>query len=528
MTAVSRWIEYPVNPDSKKAPRIYDGGNSGVGRRAYSRSTSTSTDKFTITAGVNDQITVNLGSGAREMTLISGTNIDGRILARYIQEQVHKDAETAGMPDAYKMFQCEFITDHNQGGSFYAWSGQLGGGSCSIGAGTNDARATLGWDTASEVGGDGNKTYTGSPNGGSVDITVSGTYYGQFDDVYTLVISDTATISGVTAVPGGGNTYNGTVSVGGFWNSTLDTTYIITVTTSGTGYTVDGGSGNVPTFTVAADGISDSNSNPVEILHANTWYPVGNVAATRGEGLFVKWDDDVPFGNGDTWTIECLAPTGGNKSSDGAAKMVISSRRGDNDWTPRATGISQQSIGVKGVTVAFDNGTLFEGNEYHVICRGPQPTSWGVSNLNFGNVTVSTESAIKVVLFELMSGAESMSTVKFGLNSHGTFSHHDQGNYDTMFRFGTCGAGQSRGGTPDYEWYSGVDANELSADSQPSTHLHRTVADMPVVASADQSYSIGNYQGGLTSDLIWLGIKLGASETGSNSTIAYRMYFDYA
>jgi hypothetical protein len=47
-----------------------------------------------------------------------------------------------------------------------------------------------------------------------------------------------------------------------------------------------------------------------------------------------------------------------------------------------------------------------------------------------------------------------------------------------------------------------------------------------VVTNADDSESVGNF--GLVSDPMWVNIKLGSAETGSNSTINLRTYLDYS
>jgi len=164
---------------------------------------------------------------------------------------------------------------------------------------------------------------------------------------------------------------------------------------------------------------------------------------------------------------------------------------------------------------------------YEVMCRPPQPDNYGITQLNYGNVTVSTESPVKAVAFEIMSGAYELSSIKFGLQSHGTFSYHDGAN--TKFRFGTVGPGNNAGsGDLDgLEWRTDVLAGDIDDDTPPA-FLFATEDDLAEVASADLSEDIGNTQIYLQSDPIWLCILLGANETGANSTINYRLYFDYS
>jgi hypothetical protein len=130
-------------------------------------------------------------------------------------------------------------------------------------------------------------------------------------------------------------------------------------------------------------------------------------------------------------------------------------------------------------------------------------------------------------MFEIYSGAVEMSTVKFGLQSHGSFSHHNSGNNDTKFRFGTVGPSNTAGTSPTngVEWYPNIAAADIDSDTPP-TYLHSTEDNLSVVSDADNSESIGNV--GLMSDPIWMNIKLGSSETGANSSINKRMYYDYS
>ena len=153
-------------------------------------------------------------------------------------------------------------------------------------------------------------------------------------------------------------------------------------------------------------------------------------------------------------------------------------------------------------------------------------------------MTVSTTSALKTVWFELISGAVSMSTVKFSLQSDGTFSHHAQGDLDTFFRFGTCGAGNDAIGTGstendqvefavDSDGAGRIVAGDIDDDSSP-IYLNATKENLLVVSSADNAETIGNYLDAVVSDFIWVAIELGANETGANSTINYRMFFDFS
>jgi len=289
------------------------------------------------------------------------------------------------------------------------------------------------------------------------------------------------------------------------------------------------GTGNVPTLSWASTGNVD-NGGPIELLYPNYWYMLGT------KGLMVKFSDAVFNSCDPAWTIACNAvqyAEGSNTSAPaGTAKYYWGSDRGDNasaTYTTSSTSFTQ--LGARGLYIKFTGTTNFNaGDEFYILCQPPQPKSYDISNLNYGNVTVSTESNVKTVMFEIASGAIEISTVKFGLQNHGTFQHHNEGNDDTKFRFGTVGPGNTAGSAPISlrEWRSSVTASDISSDTPPS-YLYATKENLAVVADADNSEVIGgSTYYGMVADPIWLGIRLGASEVGANSTINYRIFFDYS
>jgi hypothetical protein len=156
--------------------------------------------------------------------------------------------------------------------------------------------------------------------------------------------------------------------------------------------------------------------------------------------------------------------------------------------------------------------------------------------MSYGNVTVTTNSAVKVHQFEIMSGARVLSNCKFSLQNHGTFSHHDAGNDDTEFHFGTVGPGNRAdhsilGAESGVEWRASVAATDIAADKTGGntgapTFLWASKDNLTVVADADSAEEVGNV--GLASDAIFTAIQLGSAETGANSSINYRLYFDYS
>ena len=522
MAAVTRWVEYSTTSVGNYGTG--GGTQEGVGTRAYSLATGASyADSFNIGEG-NNRLYVNLEGDSSYVTLTSGTGLDPRFVARDVTEKLHNLGKTA---TAYTQATC--VWENNR---LKLYTGSTGStAAVTVVSGTNTAHLELGWGTKTEVGGSNNNPATGSMNQYDGGVTVSGTYGGFFDEEYTVIISNAWGIS--APVKGGSNTYTGTITTGGHFNHAANITYTINIgTTNGT--TVGGGSGNVPVMTWTSTGGVDDSTGDIELLYSDYYYKVGT------KGLMVKFTDAVfshcPVGT-PAWTIECLYPqyTHGTNTQGaaGSAQYVWGSNRGDssgnNPITTSSTGFTR--LGSRGLYIRFTGSNLFKaGDQFKVICTGIQPQSYDITNLNYGNVTVSTESSVKCVMFEILSGAVELSTVKFGLQNHGSFQHHLANNSDTFFRFGTVGARQKAGASPidGIEWRSGIIAADISNDIPPS-YLYATEDNLAVVDNADDSESIGaSGFFGMTSDLMFLNIKLGTSEVGANSSIEYRIYFDYS
>jgi hypothetical protein len=345
----------------------------------------------------------------------------------------------------------------------------------------------------------------GAPNGNSEInnyITVSGTYNGFFDEIYHIVINKEVSIQ--TPSKDGTNDYQGTITTGGVYdNSSSAITYYINISALN-GTTMGAGTGSVPTMSWTSTGNAD-DGGPVELLYANYWYKVG----TRG--LMVKFTDAVFNTCTPGWTIVCnkveYAQGLNSSAAVGVAKFVWGSSRGDDSTQAYDTSTGWTALGTRGVQVSFQSplsADLSAGDEFFVICTPPQP-SYNITNLNYGNVTVSTDSPIRNVMFEIMSGAVEISTVKFGLQNHGSFSHHGEGGGDTEFRFGTVGPGNNAGTAGGYEWYPNVTASDISDGSDlPPSWLHAINHALDVVSDADSSESVGvSTFAGMVADPIW-------------------------
>jgi hypothetical protein len=537
MSAVTRWVEYPIDGGGEAS--VVSQGLGGIGQRGYSMATgATDKDMFSIGAG-NNRLYVNFDGQAPSpstpyVTLTSGVDLDPRFVARDITERLHNLGRGT---EAYDFAQC--VWENNR---LRLYSGTLGNSSSVVVvSGSQTAHLELGWGTQTNPGGT-NNNLTGSTNDdGGYDggILVSGTYNGFFDEEYTIVVGHEGTIN--AELKGGSNNYTGTMTVGGVYNANESITYTIFINVqdgaNGGGTTMGGGIGNVPRMTWSSSTGTDDCPSPVDLLYPNYWYKVGT------KGLMVKFSDAVfshcPDVDEYAWTVACdksvnAFPGGNTFGSPGSAYYLYGSTRGDDSGDSSvlsATAGNYTQLGSRGLSIAFTSTAgLHATDEFRVICKPPQPKSYDITNLNYGNVTVSTEAPVKAVIFEIMSGAIEMSTVKFGLQSHGTFEHHNENNDDTFFRFGTVGPGNTAGSNPvdGLEWREGVLASDISNDVAPS-YLAGTKENLNVVSDADDSESIGasSYMG-MTSDPIWLNIKLGASEVGANSTINYRIFFDYS
>ena len=519
MSAVTRWVQYDI---SEAGVGGTGGGTwGGRGTRGYSHATASVDDTFNI-GTTNNRLYLKIDSVPAShlgITLASGVDLDPRFVAKDVTEAMHNAGQSV---EGWLRAQC--VWEDN---SFKIYSGSTNINSVvSVASGTNTAHLELGFGTKDESGGTANNS-TGSTNGNTDNtITVSGTYNGFFDEEYRIVVNKEVSVG--TPSKGGTNSYTGTITTAGAYNWNTTITYTLAISTTN-GTTMGAGTGNVPVLTWESTGNVDDNLTGIELLYADYWYKVGT------KGLMVKFSDAIFNTCDPAWTITCQAvqfAEGSNTSAPiGTAQFVWSSTRGDDADTAYSTSTGWVRLGSRGLYVKWTGAAnLTAQDEWLVICSPPQPSAYDITNLNYGNVTVSTESPVRAVLFEIMSGAVEIDTVKFGLQNHGNFEHHGEGNNDTYFRFGTVGPGNEAGTNPmdGLEWRTNVTAADISSDVPPS-YLYATKEGLSVVADADSSEAIGtSTYAGMVADPVWLNIKLGASEVGANSTINYRIYFDYA
>jgi len=512
MAATTRWVQYTTTAEG--STDLGGAGQLGKGTRGYSLATASVGDTFSIGTN-NNKLYIDFdGDSSSYVTLSSGTDLDPRFIAKEATENIQALGKIGGFTNA----QC--VWENNQ---FKLYSGTLGSSSAStVSSGVDTAHLTLGWGTKTENGG---TTYTGIYDGG---ITVSGTYNGLFDEIYRVVIGTTDGVG--TPSQGGSNSYTGTMTAGGVFTGPTNITYTMSIDASN-GTTMGAGTGNVPTMSWTSTGSAD-DGGPVELLYPDYWYDLGTL------GVKVKFTDAVFNTVDPAWTTVCsyiqYAQGSNTQAAIGTAQFVYYSNRGDDSGSSAVTtavsGTSWAALGTRGLYIAWGGGVSNANarDEFYVVCTPPRPSSYDISNLNFGNVTVSTESPVRCVNFEIMSGAIELSTVKFGLQNNGSFSHHNTGNSDTYFRFGTVGPGNNPSSPAGAEWRANVTSADIDSDTPPS-YLYATEDNLSVVVDADSSESIGySTDAGMVADPVWMNIKLGTSEVGANSSINYRIYFDYS
>ena len=533
MAAISRWVKYPID-----AIGVATDGESGcVGDRGFSIGTADPSDNITLSSTTNKLYVTIDGESGPYITLISGASLDPRFIAKDITEKLHAISGWTGTNWTNAICKWENAYDPHTyisyGHRFKIYSGTNGSSSTVTVAtgGAEDAGATLGFSSKRETGGI-SDNLVGHTYGFGGTATVSGSYNGLFDEVYKIVITNDheATRGIETPTKQTGNNYDGVLTTGGVYNATMDTVYTIAVTA--TGATMGAGTGNVPTITWTSSAGSDDSSGPVELLYPDHWINIGRY------GLMIKFSDAVFNTISPAWTIQCRKPDYAYGTNlDGAvgnAQYAWASDRGDMSSSVITTvsGVPT-ALGTRGLTIQFNptgpTDYLQASDEFYVYCSGPAPEDHGgdgITSLNYGNVTVSTESDVKSVMFEVKSGAIEVSTVKFGLQSHGTFLYHD--GIETSFRFGTVGVDNYALGSGDLqklEWHQNVAATDIDSNTPP-IYLHATKANLTEVQTADDSEVVGNH--GLVSDAMFVNIRLGSSETGANSSINMRLYFDYS
>lgn len=541
--ATPRWVEmYTTNSGSVGLSATWNAGHTlshmkGRGLPPALRGSTPAEVPVTLTPVTSDlKITMNNGVSAtsKTFTLISGTNLSPRVIARDITDKMHREYP---------------VNDPIWTHAYCFWNYdafEIRGGVCGLNASVsvdytaNSAADKLGFTHGVTANGsDNNRLYGGEPaadgkttNTWSGTISVSGTCFAGSWDEYTIaaVNNDAGTAQGsASIVTHASGTYPGTVTLGGIYNYSEDTTYHVNVTVSGSASYMNGVLGAVPVLDWYGTGGDPTSYGSVELLYPNYPYPLGN------KGLWIKFSN-APFSYpGDSWQILAsgiLAPSGYNYQWGSAMRTVIwSSLKGDTSWdiTPNngntATYGNYFAIGRKGVYIAADQDyNVAAGDTLRVRVPGPVPYRYDVASVNLGNITVTTASRIFAMRFDLPAGAVELTNVKFSLLDDGGMGYHDGVN--TAFRFGTVGEGQPAVTTSyDVEWRDGVVVTDLVPPTPE--YLYSSVSNLAEVSTADDSQTIGiSPFDGLISDYIFNAIQLGADESGQK-TVVYRCYYDY-
>ena len=306
--ASTRWINYDISAVGASGDGRSAGGK---GTRGSSVGTGTvSADGISIGPTTNRLYIQMDGETPTPsyITLYSGSSLDPRFVARDITEKLH-NVNTGD--ERWANSTCDWMNGPWGNGSgdthrFRIYAGTLGSaaGVTVALSGTNSAHNVLGFDSKYEAGGSVNNS-TGGANVSDATLTVSGTYYGFFDEIYKIVVSNDnnggSTRGIATPTKDGSNTYAGTISTGGLFNYTTDLLYTIAIdVTNGT--TMGAGTGNVPLMSWISDGVADDSDTATELLYPTHWYKVGSY------GLMVKFTDAVFNTASPAWTIQCSYP----------------------------------------------------------------------------------------------------------------------------------------------------------------------------------------------------------------------------
>ena len=545
MAAITMWNRMTVTSSGIGLDEIYNAAHCtsnyyGGGRPAAIRGNLPPSVPITIdSSNCNLRVWMNGdgGSSVKIMTLYSGTNLDCRMLAKYITDQMHASppgGDTGQWEDAYCILRKN---------GFELRSGIAGTNSqIKVENTTNSAAATLGFSegvtfNGSELGRlyDGEYSCQGRlTNVYNGSISVSGIYTGGgFDEYMIVAVEDSLKGGGATVISHPSGTFAGSVTLGGVYAYHRDAVLHLIVTATGGSAYMNGVKDTCPEihWYMTVPTASGTDEDPTFISMSGTHkllypdYPMD----ISGKGLWVRFSNH-PFDTTDAWTIECSGIAKGSNYTAGQSerKIIWSSLRGDTQWEPQDTATfgSFIEVGNYGIHMAFNqNYPIESGDVFKIRVPGPQVYGWDITSINLGNITVSTTSAVFCTTFNLVGGAVELTNVKFGLLDDGGMSQHN--GTDTYFSWGTAGAGQEAvDGSLHWQWRNGVDATDLVPTKPP--YLYAIDKDLQEVATADDSKTIGvNSFEGLQSDFIWDAIRLGADESGPK-TITYRCYFDYS
>ena len=281
MSAITRWVKYDIDAVGAAG----DGNGEGcVGTRGYSFGIGTVSTADGISIGpTTNRLYVNIDGHnppGSYITLYSGSLLDPRFIARDITEKLHNvDSANERWANAVCVWDSGDWLDASgeADNRFRIYSGTLGTSSSVTVAtsGTNTAHAVLGWDSKQESGGAAtSNTFNGT-------ASVSGTYYGLYDEIYTVMMSNDnngGSTRGIGALDKTNIVYGGDATIGGVYTGSSDRTYQIDITVTN-GTTMGAGTGNVPLMrwwvsTGAADDMGAGKYT--ELLYSNHWYKVGN------------------------------------------------------------------------------------------------------------------------------------------------------------------------------------------------------------------------------------------------------------
>jgi hypothetical protein len=273
-------------------------------------------------------------------------------------------------------------------------------------ANENDGKTPLYLDTViTGTGVDGENGYSGS-------VSVSGIYTGMTNDTYWIMCSGNNIF---TVTPNPSNIYKGSIEVAGTFLSSSSINYTIAINTTN-GNIANQGWGFTPKFTVSS---TDTDDTPVacDLLSYGVWYEIGN------KGVKIRFTE-YPFGNGDSFTIDCLAPqtadgTNNTANSDEATFIVMSNEGViqsptlltyvDDPYTPY-----YKLTLEKGLEVNFESGTFTKGDTF--VVKAYMDTYYEYGDVNLGLIGTGEVGGCVGVRVIIKEGAYKLDWCKIGFS----------------------------------------------------------------------------------------------------------------
>jgi hypothetical protein len=452
----------------------------------YIKSSILLKDWVAINSTVNALRFVKNGSNI-DVILCEGANLSPFYVAYYLSQKLKGDNIDCEFVNNSFIFRTDDETDTLAMGT----------------ALSNDGKAVLGLSSpTTDDGIDGANSYEG-------DISINGLYTGITNDTYWVKCSGNNLF---TVTPDPSNIYQGTMEVAGTFNFSSSTTYTITIDTVN-GNMTNQGKGFVPLFTVASTGDDDL---PVacEIFSCNAWYEIGN------KGVRVRFTD-YPFGDNDSFQIDCLIPQTADGSNNTAnadeATFIVTSNEGvmqsptlltfvDDPYTPY-----YKLVLAKGLEIYFEDEAFTKNDTFMV--KAYMDTYYETINLNLGLVGIGEMSNVVGIRVIIKEGGNVLKWCKFSFLDKKELTEIGYGK--TEFRAGTIGKINSK------------NSNEIVTTNNPTTVVTQFNNYLNYWELGYYYDAVGCGDPLFTSDPLFFIFKASEEETTQLITPSFKIYYFY-